>query len=507
METPEKQPLRILFLASDPSNEARLHLGRELQEVRNRLANNPYFEIKDHQAVKPDDVLQTIISYKPHIVHFSGHGQNSGELCFEDEKGNSKTIPPDALAALFKEADYVKCVIVNTCYAEKQAKGIAQYVPVVIGTKKEISDNAAIKFSTGFYTNLEPDLSQKSLDKAYHLGCIAIRFDGMLDEHLTPVLIFGTPEVRFFSEVDTAFLSISQPKGLAVQTLIRGLTLTGKKMGLIDEVIKKIIDDKIQKLQSYNESIIEYEDNLKNILRDEFPLSEFSQLALLQLQNGLGLRNEDVLSIRNKILADQKLDNPYSWYDRGKGQYDLKNYDKAIEYYSKAIEKNPEYSAAYYERGYSYHEIQNYDVAVADFSKSIECNKNWEIASNLSLAYFSRGLSYYSIQPQQNQNMSMALSDWSKSIELNPNDPNAYWNRGLANQFLRNFNAAIADYRKSFEIDHNITNKEKSRRVRSLIKCFSELGNQAEIDKWTKVALDLKNTPDISVSEKSILTT
>src|SRR5688500_15649070 len=151
METisPEKQKLKILFLVADPGNAARLHLGKELQEVRDKLEKNPYFEITDKQAVKADDVLQAIMTYKPNIVHFSGHGQDTGEVCFEDEQGKSKPMPPEALASLFSlVTDYVKCVLVNTCYAEKQAKAIAQYVPVVIGKKKEISDTDAIKFST-----------------------------------------------------------------------------------------------------------------------------------------------------------------------------------------------------------------------------------------------------------------------------------------------------------------------------------------------------------------------
>ncbi len=52
---PEKQALRILFLASDPSNAPNLRLGKELQEVRDKLKGNSYFEIQDQQAVKPGD--------------------------------------------------------------------------------------------------------------------------------------------------------------------------------------------------------------------------------------------------------------------------------------------------------------------------------------------------------------------------------------------------------------------------------------------------------------------
>jgi len=490
--TQEKQTLRILFLASDPSNAARLHLGKELQEVRNKLSGNQNFEIKDHQAVKPDDVLQTIMSYKPHIVHFSGHGKDTGEICFEDELGKAKSIPPEALASLFSlVTENVKCVIVNTCYSEKQARSIAQYVPVVIGTKSEISDNAAIKFSTGFYTSLEPDLTQSSLDKAFKLGCVAIQFDGNLMEHLKPICIFGSPEVRFTSEVESAFFTISNPNDTVVKMLIRGLSLKGIGMGLAKEVVDEIIDNKINKLKEYKISIKEYENTLIDALGDEFPLSETTLAALAFLQNGLGLQNEDVISIQNKILANPKLDSAMNWYDRGRGQFDLGNYEKAAEYDSKAIEKNPEYSAAYFERGYAYQLLQKYDLAIADYNKAIEINKNWEVTSNLSLAYFNKGLSYYSLQPQQKENISNALNDWSKSIELNPNEPNAYLNRGLANEFLRNFEKAIADYKKSLEMDKTKPDKIKASTVTNIVRCYSELGQQEEIEKWTKKGLEL----------------
>ena len=496
----EKQTLRILFLASDPSNAARLHLGKELQEVRNKLASNSSFEIKDQQAVKPDDVLQIIISYKPHIVHFSGHGTDAGELCFEDELGKAKSIPPMALASLFSMVtEYVKCVIVNTCYSEKQAKAIAQYVPVVIGTKSEISDNAAIKFSTGFYSSLEPDLTQNSLKKAFDLGCISIQFDGNLDESLNPLIIFGSPSIRFISEVESAFSTISRtdaniianPDAIVVKMLVRALSLQGVGMGLSEEVVNKILSDKIENMKAYKTSLYEYEDSLNKLLRDEFPLSGSSQSVLTLLQNGLGLRNEDTMDIQNKILSDPKQNTPYKWYDRGRGQVDLDNYDKAIEYYLKAIEEKPEYSAAFYEVGDAYDRLGDYKLAIEYFSKAIENNMNWEVSNSLSLAYFSRGLSYYSIEPKNKANVLKALEDWSKSIEINPKDPNAFLNRGLANQYLRNFEKAIADYEKSLEIDNINTNKTKAGTVSNIVRCWSELDNADEIKKWTQKGLEL----------------
>ena len=64
----EKQALRILFLAAGPGDAASIRLGKELKEVQDKLAANPHFELRSNKATRPDDVLQAIMSYKPHIV-------------------------------------------------------------------------------------------------------------------------------------------------------------------------------------------------------------------------------------------------------------------------------------------------------------------------------------------------------------------------------------------------------------------------------------------------------
>lgn len=500
METAiEKQKLRILFLASDPSNASRLHLGKELQSIRDKLAENKKFEIKDHFATKPNDVMNEIMNYKPQIVHFSGHGSSDGHICFEDETGKSKAIPPEALASLFSLAsDSVKCVVVNTCFAERQAKAIAQYIPVVIGTRTDISDEAAINFSTGFYTALNPDLSIDSLKKAYSLGVIAIQFDGNLSESLTPVIIYGSANVRFASEVDSAFSIISNPKGNAVKTLIGGLTFSGRKMGLSEDKVKAIIDEKIWKLEEYNNSILEYETNLKAILRDEFPLSAASYTALSYLQSGLDLSNDDIESIHEKILNDPKLDSAFSWYDRGVGQKQLENYDLAIEYFSKAIEKKKKYSGALAERGLCYSKIKNYALAIKDLTEAIDFNENWEVFSNLSLAHFDRGFSYFESDSTSSDNLNKALEDWEKVIDLNPNEDSAYFNIGLAHEKLNNREKAIKYYELALEKGYS----NKASVYSNIIRCYSELGKTEKIDEWTKkVTTDLNLLGDLDTEK------
>src|SRR5215831_17326667 len=285
----EKQPIRILFLGSDPTDQGKVRLGKELEVIRAELSKNTSFEIKDRQAVKPKDALTTIMNYKPNIVHFSGHGMESGEICFEDERGLTKAVPPDVLADLFKlTTDYVKCVVLNTCFSDKQVKAISPFVPMVIGTMHEISDTAAINFSAGFYTALEPDLSQKSLVRAFESGRINIKLEDV-PEHLSPVMIEGTPEVRFSSEIDSAFRSITKNKGVVFDVLRKGLELTGKKMGLDSAMVTQILSDKVSQLEKHLDALAEYETALKGFLEDEYPLSEAATTALAYLQNGLEL--------------------------------------------------------------------------------------------------------------------------------------------------------------------------------------------------------------------------
>ncbi|HEX6226674.1 MAG TPA: tetratricopeptide repeat protein [Chryseolinea sp.] len=482
--------LKILFLAAEPSDSAKLRLGKELMAVRERLKDNQYFIVKDQWAVKPADVLETILEEKPHIVHFSGHGTESGELCLEDEQGKLKTVTADALSKLFKLAsDHVKCVILNTCFSELQAKAISQFIPVVIGTKKEIADAAAIKFSTGFYTTLSPDLSQKSFKIAFDRGCVSVQFDSLPD-HLTPTLIEGLPEVRFTAEVDAAFLSITDPKGASFNVLKKGLILAGKKMGLQEEIVKQILDEKIENLKLHIDAIKEYEESLAEILRSEYPLSESSNSALRQLQLGLNLNDEEVETIKRRHFSDPKINTPETWYDRGRAKVVLGSYDVALEYFKKAIEKDKDYSGAYFEKGFAHEKKKEFDLAIDAYSKAIDFNNKWESNTNLSLAYYNRGLSYFSIitedEEQKRSNMLLALKNWDESIAINPKEPNAYFNRGLVYEFLEKLDDAIENFKVSFEMPTD--DKRKSQTADRIARCYSILANFEEAQKWTDVA-------------------
>jgi CHAT domain len=184
----DRNVIKVLFLASDPSDAVRLRIGQELRDIREKLQMSKQrdnFLLESREAVRPGDLTQAIFDFEPHIIHFSGHGTNQGDLCFEDVVGKIKTVKPDALAALFEmETERVQCVILNACYSKIQAEAISQHIPHVIGMSQGIGDRAAIAFSIGFYKALG---ANRTVEQAYKAGCVEIRLED-IPEHLTPVL-------------------------------------------------------------------------------------------------------------------------------------------------------------------------------------------------------------------------------------------------------------------------------------------------------------------------------
>ena len=185
----QKKMISVLFLSADPTNASRLRLGEELREIQEKLQLaklRDQFVLEQRMSVRPADISQALLDVRPEIVHFSGHGAVTGELCFENQQGETHSVRPEALAALFEQfANQVKCVLLNACYSQTQANAIARYIDYVIGMNKAVDDKAAIVFAIGFYQALG---AGRAVEDAYNLGCVQIQLQG-IPEHLTPVLL------------------------------------------------------------------------------------------------------------------------------------------------------------------------------------------------------------------------------------------------------------------------------------------------------------------------------
>lgn len=140
----------LLFLGVSPP-ERELALTREFDELQTQLDPGRALPISHWvaSAAKLPDYLDT---YRPRLVHFSGHATSGGELVFVDEDGRSYAPDPDALARTFaRHEGRVCCVVLNACFSAPLAARIADHVDVVIGTSCAITDADAHAFTEGFY--------------------------------------------------------------------------------------------------------------------------------------------------------------------------------------------------------------------------------------------------------------------------------------------------------------------------------------------------------------------
>lgn len=182
----------ILVLAANPKTTSHLRLDEEVREIDaglQRAKKREKFDLQQRWAVGVRDISQALLDFKPHIVHFCGHGGGDDGLAFEDQTGKLQYVSTAALAGLFELFSpqfnqKVECVILNACYSEVQATAISQHIPYVIGMTQAIGDRAAIEFAVGFYSALG---AGESIDFAYKLGCNAIAIAG-ISENLTPVI-------------------------------------------------------------------------------------------------------------------------------------------------------------------------------------------------------------------------------------------------------------------------------------------------------------------------------
>jgi class 3 adenylate cyclase len=180
---------KILILAANPKATSQLRLEEEVREIEEglrRAEHRDRFEIRSKLAVRRRDLRRALLDYKPHIVHFAGHGTGNG-LMVEDEMGYAVTVSKEALSGLFERfSGKVECVILSACFSGPQAEAISKHIDYVIGMKEEINDRAAIEFSVGFYDAIG---AGETVEEAFKFGrnAVHLEFPDQL-EYLIPVL-------------------------------------------------------------------------------------------------------------------------------------------------------------------------------------------------------------------------------------------------------------------------------------------------------------------------------
>jgi hypothetical protein len=181
--------IKVLFLASNPEGTSQLKLDEEIRSITQKIRAAEYRDeitLIPVLAARPDDLLQALNQHKPQIVHFSGHGNTSGQIILTDDDRQPKTVSIEALKMLFSTLKgNIQLVILNSCYSKVQAKAIKRTIGCVIGMNDSISDEAAITFSASFYRALGFGESIKS---AFDQGVTSLLLEGIQESTIPELL-------------------------------------------------------------------------------------------------------------------------------------------------------------------------------------------------------------------------------------------------------------------------------------------------------------------------------
>ena len=168
------EPLKILFVSSNPHWTERLDLGDEMRELLRSLRGQNV-ELMPLPAAQREDLEIAITSNEIDILHFSGHATEKDGIILRDADGMEEAVSGSTLRELLKEKK-VKLAFLNACSTEATANDISEHVDAVVGTQKPLDDRAAKQMTKVFYAQLG---AGRSIDDAFKAATTSVTDDGL----------------------------------------------------------------------------------------------------------------------------------------------------------------------------------------------------------------------------------------------------------------------------------------------------------------------------------------
>jgi tetratricopeptide (TPR) repeat protein len=140
---------------------------------------------------------------------------------------------------------------------------------------------------------------------------------------------------------------------------------------------------------------------------------------------------------------------------------------KKIDYFTKALELNPELAGAYEKRGFLYYIQEKYDKVIQDFQTYLK------VAPAKAEAYRMLGLGY-----SRSGIYGTAIQNFSRAIEMEPERAGLYANRAEAYRLLGYHDAAIRDSTRAIQLGGDPRSEADAYRTRARI--FRKLGRGDE---------------------------
>ncbi|NER04980.1 MAG: tetratricopeptide repeat protein, partial [Okeania sp. SIO3C4] len=196
---------------------------------------------------------------------------------------------------------------------------------------------------------------------------------------------------------------------------------------------------------------------------------------------------QDVMKIVELSLEGRKIFNmirelPYPvkvYFHIGAAFAKLRKWDKAVSFYNRVIDDQPNSAAVYHRRGYALAQQKKWNEAIDSYRRAIKINpsspeahyhlgivlgqqKKWEEAiesyrcaielkSDLTEAHY-----YLADALAKLQKWEEALTHYDQTVRLNPNSNQAHYHLGISLAKLEKWEEAIESYRRAIELKFDL---------------------------------------------------
>ena len=215
---------------------------------------------------------------------------------------------------------------------------------------------------------------------------------------------------------------------LVIIGIIIGVSITHYYYSLsskdFQNVKKEIIEENRKQLQEYDSK------RIKLKLLDNVSIE-----SLIEEESGYSIKE-----IQKK--AEQLRDFSDSYYDIGLSYSVQGNFDKAIYYYNKSLEINPNSIATWFSKSNLLFNNGDFEEALISIENALKIEpRNTLALSNKGVILFELG------------KFDQALFYYNKSIEINPNDAGVWYNKGIILNNLNRHQEAVLVYDKATSLN------------------------------------------------------
>lgn len=362
--SPQAEPTvkKILILLANPKNPETPHRSKEVRAIREalkRARQGDSFELEDRPDIEASELSQELATVEPYIVNISGDEDGIDKLIFETESGNiTLQKPEEVIAQFFKHyAQSIKCIILNGCYSDKQAKELVQNIDFIIGISRKLESSKTNKFLGEFYYQLGVG---RSIKDSYDLGCSLLQRTTKCDKTQLPMFLDRAKEERRKALEEN--LS-SSDKDLEKDQ--ENVKLWQKKAGLLKRLGRSEEADAAFERASSIEP-----NNYKIRTKQGDALEELGELG-------------KAIDAYNKALDLNETDYKV-WWKKGKTHVEAQEYDEARDSYRRALllhPPSPDNYVIWRECGSILEKLENLGASVFSYKNSLKLEPKHRVSS------------------------------------------------------------------------------------------------------------------------------